>query len=87
MGQVVYGKPSIPLDIRVRHLCVHGCRRVPVDPETGHTIGWWCQRPTPESGLRKCDICERDYIDPNKHQDSKYETNCPSCVVRYDLDE
>lgn len=56
-----------------------------LDKTTGHTVCLGCSRITVESGLRTCDICEREYIDSTKFQDNNYETNCPECVKAYDL--
>jgi hypothetical protein len=58
-----------------------------VDPDSGHEVCSGCGRVTVTSGLRKCDICDREYIDLTKHQDNAYETNCPACVKEYDLDD
>ncbi len=88
MGQavnVVYGNPNLDLSTRIEHLCHHGCRHAPVDPDTGHVIGFWCGKVTIESGLRSCDICERQYINKTQYEDPHYETYCPECVINYDL--
>ena len=87
MVQVVYGTPNIPIEVQVEHLCVHGCRAAPFDETTGYTLGWWCKRPTKQEGLRRCDICETQFIDPNKYLDPKYDTNCPQCVIEYEIEE
>lgn len=85
MEQTVYGAPKLELKTKIEHLCHHGCRETPVDPDTGHVLGFWCKKLTINSGLRQCDICDRQYIDPVKYQDPYYETNCPECVKRYGL--
>jgi len=56
-----------------------------VDHESGHRVCCGCNRPTAESALRQCDICGKEYIDKTKYQDPNYETDCPRCVVEYDL--
>lgn len=58
-----------------------------LDPATGHRVCLGCGKVTSKSGLRNCDICERDYINLDKHQDPNYETNCPECIERFGLDE
>lgn len=54
-----------------------------VDPDTGHHVCLSCDRVTFKSGLRECDICEREYINLNKYENPRYDTNCPDCVVNY----
>lgn len=58
-----------------------------LDRESGHRVCSGCSRITLHSGLRVCDICEKEYIDPNKYQDPDFETNCPRCVERYGIEE
>lgn len=58
-----------------------------VDPDTGHRVCSGCSRITLYSGLRRCDICDKEYIDKTKYQDPVFETNCPRCVERYGIDE
>jgi hypothetical protein len=84
MVQVVYGNPKIPIEVKVKQLCVHGCR-TEFDSATGHTLGFWCKRPTVDSGLRECDICYRQYINKTKHQNPRYETICPDCERDYGI--
>lgn len=84
---VIYGTPNLTLKEKIEHTCVHGCRHAPVDETTGHVVGYWCGKVTPESGLRVCDTCEREYINKEKYQDPHYETNCPECVKKYGLDD
>jgi hypothetical protein len=85
MVQTVYGDPKLTLKQKIEHLCFHGCRLAPIDPDTGHVVGFWCKKLTIDSGLRICDICDREYIDKTKNQNPDYETNCPECVKRYGL--
>lgn len=56
-----------------------------VDPDTGHTVCCGCDKITVASGLRICDICDKEYIDKSKYQNPIYDTNCPRCVKEYDL--
>jgi hypothetical protein len=58
-----------------------------LDPQTGHRVCSGCRKILVSSGLRSCDICGRDYIDPTKYQNPRYETNCPCCVVKYGLED
>jgi hypothetical protein len=60
---------------------------VRVDPSTGHRVCCGCDRITVSSGLRKCDMCNREYINLDKYQDNRYETYDPECIERYGLDE
>lgn len=65
--------------------CVDAGSRV--DPVTGHMVCCGCGRITVASGLMQCDICNRDYINKSKRQDKRYETNCPSCIIKFGLDD
>lgn len=56
-----------------------------VDPNTGHTVCLGCNRIKAESGLRVCDICEREYINKSKYENPKSETNCPRCEQEYGI--
>jgi hypothetical protein len=56
-----------------------------LDSDTGHTVCCGCGRITVESGLRRCDICEREYINKDAYQDPNYETDCEECVIKYGL--
>lgn len=56
-----------------------------VDSDTGHTVCLGCDRITVSSGLRACDMCEREYIDKTKYQTNDYDTYCPECVIKHDL--
>lgn len=74
------------------HLCgfyetLHKCVEAgtSVDTHTGHTVCLGCSRITYQSGLRKCDTCDIEYINKTQFQDPNYEVNCPECVKEYDL--
>lgn len=56
-----------------------------IDPQTGHRVCSECQRITVASGLRICDICDKEYIDKSQYQNPRYDTNCPRCVITYGL--
>lgn len=56
-----------------------------LDSRTGHRVCSGCSRITVESGLRRCDICEKEFIDPSQYHDVNYEVNCPRCVEEYGL--
>lgn len=66
-------------------ICRNAVERV--DSRTGHTVCSGCSKIRTASGLRQCDICDKEYIDKNKFQDPHYETNCPRCVIEYGIDE
>jgi len=86
--KIVYGTPRFkrPYGYEVLDVtCAHRCFRA-LDVSSGHTVGRWCKLPTRESAIRQCDICEREYIDITKYQDPRYETICPECVIKHDLE-
>jgi len=58
-----------------------------LDPVTGHRVCCSCGKPTADSGLRVCDTCDKEYINLDKYQDPRYETNCNKCIEKYGLDD
>lgn len=65
--------------------CVDAYDRV--DSPSGHMVCSGCQRITVASGLRRCDTCDKEFINKSKFQDNNYETNCPRCIVEYGLED
>lgn len=61
--------------------CVDSGSRV--DPESGHMVCCGCNRITVASGLMRCDICDKEYINKEKRQDKQYETICPACIKEF----
>jgi hypothetical protein len=90
----IYSNPGeyLPINDAREHLCGYynqrrECINAPtkVDERTGHTVCSECRRVTTRSGLRLCDLCDKQFIDLDKFIDPKYDVNCPKCVREYGL--
>jgi hypothetical protein len=71
---------------QVKTSCVESGVRV--DLRSGHTVCSGCGKLKWASGLRECSICDREYINKSKFEDtSNYqEAICPDCRLRHGFD-
>lgn len=86
---VIYGTsqhyPGVfSLEVLRKHTCqkaLTACVRAGtmVHSTSGHTICRDCNLITISSGLRKCEGCNREYINTEQHEPTFYEPNCPDC--------
>jgi hypothetical protein len=82
----------LPINVAREQLCGYynlsrSCINAPtrVDQGTGHTVCSHCNRVTARSGIRLCDLCDKQFFDPQKYIDPRYDVNCPRCVIEYGL--